>query len=172
MSELYNESFDDLISQLKIHTIVCSLENVVIYIDPYLSDRQSRVVPIPIQPIDVKADIFLFTHHHDDHLDKYSLSDIYKSNPNALYIGPVTCCNKLDELKVSKNNIIPVNRWETKIIDNIELTTTYAEHTYDSVGYIIKIGKYKIYHTGDSLFHSEFKKLSNYNPDVLISSIN
>lgn len=36
MSGLYDEYFNDLISQLKIRTIVCSLENIVIYIDPYL----------------------------------------------------------------------------------------------------------------------------------------
>lgn len=39
MARLYDESFDDLISQLKIFTIVCSLENIVIYIDPYLENH-------------------------------------------------------------------------------------------------------------------------------------
>src|SRR5690554_4573545 len=70
---------------------------LIYHVDPYLSNACSRyvgyhrIIPPPVEAKDVKADFFLFTHAHRDHLDPDSIPIIAKANPEALFIGPSSC---------------------------------------------------------------------------------
>src|ERR1041385_373721 len=64
-----------------------------IYIDPYLSNVVSQIFgvergfPAPIAAEDVRPDLFIATHWHEDHLDPGSVPTIAQQS-NALFMCP------------------------------------------------------------------------------------
>ena len=149
----------------------------IVYVDPYLSDSCTRVygferlVPIPIQPEEVKVDLILFTHDHLDHLDPDTILSL-PEDCKAKFAGPVSCLHHLLEIKIDRDRIIEINRGETKEIDGIGVSAVHAEHTPCSVGYVLSFDGIKVYISGDTRDHEKLKEIASFHPDVVLIGAN
>ena len=154
-------------------------KNKVIYIDPYFSDSvfkengQHRLVEIPIDPLDVKADLVFTTHDHVDHLDPETIIGISKSC-EAKFIGPKSCYDHFKRLGINSKRIVEINRGEKKTIDGITVFATHAEHSVldDCVGYVFYFNKIVIYISGDTRYSKKLEQVKDFNPDVAIICAN
>ncbi|MBI3963320.1 MAG: MBL fold metallo-hydrolase [Deinococcus sp.] len=119
-----------------------------IYIDPF---QLSGSPP--------KADLVLITHHHYDHLSKADVERII--TPESVIVAPPPCQEQLKGLQVRE--VRSLQAGEKTQVDDIEVAAipAYNVNKFRSpgnpfhpkgtgVGYIITIGKKRIYHVGDS----------------------
>lgn len=148
-----------------------------ILVDPYLSNSVEikyglkRLQEIIVEPQSIIVDLVLFTHDHIDHLDPDTVIKIFKGC-DTNFGGPSSVCSHLKKLGISKNEIIEINRGDTKLIKGISITATYAKHTEDSVGYLFNFGGIKVYLTGDTEYDSKLKQIKKYNPNIMFVCIN
>jgi len=149
----------------------------IVYVDPYLSDSCTRVygfermVPIPMAPEEVRADLILFTHDHLDHLDPDTILAL-SDECAAKFVGPTCCVHHLLEIKIDRNRIVELNRGETKILEGIEISAVHAEHTEFSVGYVLSFNGIKVYISGDTGNHPKLKEIAKFHPDVVLIGAN
>ena len=134
-----------------------------VVIDPYLSDSVgkiapdfSRIVPVPVAPDAFKADIFIVTHDHLDHLDPETVS-AYAFKDDTRFVAPRLAVKKLILLGVPRENITRVDAGESVAIEGIRITGVYAVPTeaavIDTTGYWIEFPNSRnFYHTSDTAF--------------------
>jgi len=129
----------------------------VIYLDPYMSDMVeakeglARLVPPPLDPA-ARPDYYLATHDHMDHLDTDFIRQI---NPAGVrFVCPESCKTALLSLEkdISEDQITVVKQGDTLELDGFALRAVYADHTPDSVGFVITAGGIALYVTGDTLY--------------------
>jgi len=129
-----------------------------IYLDPYMSDMVgkkeglARLVPPPIDPARARPDYYLATHDHMDHLD----TDFIKQMDCAgvQFVCPGRCKTALLALDkgIDEGQITAVNRGDALELDGFSLRAVYADHTPDSVGFVITANGLTVYFTGDTLY--------------------
>ena len=159
--------------------ILKTSEQRVIYIDPYLSDCVERIeglvrlVPAPILPSEVRADIILLTHDHIDHLDPDVILEVSKAS-GAYIVGPTSCARHLADLGVDPAQVVELNRWEITELLGVRIAAVYAAagEPDDGVGYVIKVDGISTYITGDTTYVPELETMRIALPDILITCIN
>ena len=158
--------------------VIKTSNHKVVYIDPYLSNCVERIeglkrlVPAPLLPKEVEADIILLTHDHIDHLDPDSILEISQSS-NASIIGPTSCIRHLLEIGVDSSQVSELNRGNITELDGIRIGAVYAAaETVDGVGYILKSEGITIYITGDTAYVPELNSVKIALIDILITNIN
>ena len=143
-------------------------------VDPYLSDSVSksdgfsRLIPIPIEPRDLQADLLLCTHHHQDHLDPETVLALDREKIGGFY-GPDSCVERFSRIGIE--NSIPFNRGSSCHLGGAELVAVYADHTSDSIGLIIA-GEVTVYLTGESRWSPKLLEAKQFHPDILICCMN
>lgn len=153
-------------------------DGLTYHVDPFLSNVCSRYVgyhraiPAPVESGEMEGDFFLFTHEHRDHLDTDSVPSIAANNKNAKFIGPPACITRLLELELNPKRLIVIKRGESLKIGNIEVKAVYAEHTDDSVGYILSFSTAKIYITGDTVYSDKLIEIAKDKPELMMCCIN
>lgn len=157
-------------------------EDKTIVIDPYLSDSVgkinpsfSRAVPVPLDPSQLKADIFIVTHDHTDHLDPETI-EAYKYKDETLFIAPRLACKKLISLGVSEKKIYKIDSGEASSVAGTTITGVYAVPTGpdvpDTTGYLIEFENGRsVYHTSDTAFSDLLLKCVPH-AEVLLVCIN
>ncbi|MCL2494221.1 MAG: MBL fold metallo-hydrolase [Oscillospiraceae bacterium] len=147
-----------------------------LYLDPYMSDmvgkkeKLARLVPPPIAPDDAHPDYCLATHDHMDHLDTDFISQM--DCANVKFICPESCKNALLALGhgIEESQIIVLNRGDVLEFDSFTLRAVYADHTPDSVGFVIAFDEITVYFTGDTLYGDEVG--ANVSADIICCCIN
>src|SRR5688572_21635038 len=97
-----------------------------IYIDPYLSDivneifGQERAFPTPISAQDVKAELLLATHWHEDHLDPGSIPVIARQNPTATLVMPPSAMSRAVSWGVPKKQIRTLRAGESFVLRELK----------------------------------------------------
>lgn len=145
---------------------------VRIIIDPYLSDSLAvkykdgrfphiRMVPVPVRPEELTGiDIVLCTHGHSDHMDPGTLPVLAAANPECRFIGPASETLKAVERGVPAKMYCGLDAAESLVKGRSRITAIASAHEDLAVddedrslylGYVIEIGGYKIYHSGDSV---------------------
>jgi L-ascorbate metabolism protein UlaG (beta-lactamase superfamily) len=145
-----------------------------VLMDPYLSDsltkkyadtdkphiRMSEQVMNP----DLLRNISAVTssHNHTDHLDAETLIPVLKNNPGIKFIIPEANRNFVKErVKCEKNFPVGLNDKRSVAVDGFTFHGIPAKHNEMErdqngncryMGYVIEFGKYKIYHSGDTLW--------------------
>jgi L-ascorbate 6-phosphate lactonase len=155
----------------------------IVVIDPYLSDSAnggvagfSRTVPVPLSPEKLKADIYIITHNHLDHLDPVTIS-AYPDKSGTWFIAPRLAARKLPALGVPEERILVVNAGESieagsVIIEGIFALPT-AKDVIDTTGYLIRFPNGRtVYHTSDTQFHPLVLEAAPSKPDVMLVPIN
>lgn len=155
----------------------------VVMIDPYLSDSAnggvpgfSRAVPIPLHPRELKADIYIVTHDHLDHLDPETIAG-YRHKDHTIFIAPRLTAKKLQGLSIPADNILVVNAGDSVVVNSTIVTGVFALPTgkdvMDTTGYLIQFPNGRtVYHTSDTQFHSIVLEAAPLNPDVMLIPIN
>ena len=157
-------------------------DNTGIVIDPYLTDSVgksapefSRAYPTPVEPSAIKADIFIVTHDHQDHLDTETIA-AYRHKDSTMFIAPRNAAKTLLKLGIPQKNIQVVDQADTAEYVNIKIEGIYALATdpgvLDTTGYKITFANGKsVYHTSDTAY---CELLLNACPkaDVLLTCIN
>jgi len=155
---------------------------VTVLIDPYLSDSVGKAAPLftrayppPVDPSEIKADIFIVTHDHLDHLDPDTIT-AYPHKDTTIFISPRHAAKKLLTLGVPKKNITIVDHGDTADALDVQIQGIFALATgpdvLDTTGYLLtfKNGK-TVYHTSDTAY-CDLLLAAAPNTDVLLPCIN
>ena len=135
--------------------------NKKMYIDPYkLSNKYENIFD---------ADIVLITHNHFDHLSIEDLKNII--NERTVIVSAQECLSQLKSLKVK--DLIGMDPRNNEKLDDLVVEAVPAYnvnkdfHPKDDkkIGFIIKFGNDRIYHTGDSDIIPEMK---DTNPTIVL----
>jgi L-ascorbate 6-phosphate lactonase len=136
---------------------------VTVVIDPYLSDsvakvspKLTRLYPPPIDPGELKADLFIVTHDHLDHLDPETIGP-YAHKESTVFVGPRLACHKLRSLGIPRQNIIQIDSGQRETVRGIGIEGIYAvpneAAVIDTAGYRIEFENGRsVYHSADTGF--------------------
>ncbi len=132
-------------------------------IDPYLSDSVGRGDPrftrrylAPIDPAKVRADIYIVTHDHLDHLDPETIGP-YRYKDQTAFVAPRHAAKKLQSLGIKPENITVVDHGDSARIGGVEITGIFALGTsadvVDTAGYLIRFPNGRtVYHSADTAY--------------------
>lgn len=145
-----------------------------VLIDPYLSDSLTRKYAATDKPHvrmservmdpELLKNILIVTssHNHTDHLDAETLMPVLKNNPGIKFIIPEANREFVaDRLKCQSEFPVGLNEGRFVTIDEFTFHGIPAKHNEIEkdangncrfMGYVIAFGKYKIYHSGDTLW--------------------
>ena len=148
----------------------------LLLLDPYLSDSLTkkyattdkphvRISEIVIGPELLRAiDIVTASHQHTDHLDGETLRPILKNNPSAKFIIPEAHRHLAVE-RAGCDLQFPIGMSSGSEVTRDGFTfqgipSAHNEIEFDKngncifLGYVIQFGRWTIYHSGDTLWHS------------------
>lgn len=166
-----------------------------VLIDPYLSDSltkkyaptdkpHTRISERVMDP-ELLKNILIVTssHNHTDHLDAETLLPVFKNNPGIKFVIPEA--NRdfvIERMKCDKSFPAGLNDGQSITVDEFTLHGVPAKHNEIErdengncryMGYVIAFGKWKIYHSGDTLWFDEMVKLLRpFSVDVAILPVN
>lgn len=159
------------------------------YIDAVLTDlldkegNTRRYFVPPFDPTEIKADYFLCTHGHRDHLTPETVKKAAKGCKTLRFIVPAACQETVEGLGVPTERILSAKAGETIETSGIRVVPVSAAHpvhTVDEQGrnvalsYFIESGGVTLLHVGDTyltkqLLH-DYQALSH--PDLFFPPIN
>lgn len=164
-------------------------------LDPYLSDSLTkkyadtdkphvRMSELVIQPELLDCiDVITSSHNHTDHLDADTLIPLLRLNPAAIFVIPEA--NRsfvVDRVKCDSAFPIGLNDREKIAINDLVFHGIPAAHNTIErddggrckfMGYVIEFGKFKIYHSGDTLWYDDIvERVRPFNVDVAFLPIN
>ena len=154
--------------------------DISILIDPYLSDSAgrnnqlfSRLYPIPIAPSEIRADIFIATHNHADHLDPETIN-AYSYKNQTTFVAPRFAAKKLKQMGIPI--VLTVDSGDSVDLGGVRVSGVFALPTskdvLDTAGYLLTFANGKsIYHTSDTAFCELLLKACP-KADVLLTCIN
>lgn len=166
-----------------------------ILIDPYLSDSltkkylttdkpHTRMSELVLKP-ELLQNILIVTssHNHTDHLDAETLIPVLQNNPSIQFIIPEANRSFVaDRVKCENDFLVGLNDGRTVTVSDFTFYGIPAKHNeidWDEngnclyMGYIIEFGKYRIYHSGDTLlFEGMADILKAFNVDIALLPIN
>jgi L-ascorbate metabolism protein UlaG (beta-lactamase superfamily) len=166
-----------------------------VLIDPYLSDsltqkyadtkkphtRMSERVADPNLLKNIS--IVTSSHNHTDHLDGSTLIPVIKNNPDIKFIIPEANRDFVSE-RIGMNNDFPAGLNDGQSITENGFTFFGVPASHNEIerdehgqcrfmGYVIRFGKWSIYHSGDTLWYDGMAELLKpFNIDVAILPIN
>ncbi len=163
--------------------------------DPYLSDSLSRkyaqtdkpherLTEQVIAPDRLKGiNIITCSHNHTDHLDAETLLPLFEVNPQAMLVVPrANVSFVLERLGSVETRLVPIDAGETVRVGGVEFVGIPAAHNTVErdergrcrfLGYIAKLGEWKLYHSGDTLVHQDLvAALRPFRVDVALLPIN
>jgi L-ascorbate metabolism protein UlaG (beta-lactamase superfamily) len=158
-------------------------------LDPYLSDSLThkyaatdkphvRMTELVVDPARLDfIDVVTSSHNHTDHLDAETLDPLLKINPRLQMI--VAAANRdfvANRLRVDPMFPIGLRDGESAVVGPFQFTAVPAAHenvTPETVGYVIEFGRWRIYHSGDTmLYQGMAERLRPFAIDVALLPIN
>ncbi len=132
-------------------SIRLSNKEIVIYIDPYLIEKNVN-----------DADYIFITHDHYDHLSIDDINKVIKED--TIIVGAESCFKSLEEFDNNKVKVKPNNKY---LVGNLNFQTVAAYNTNklyhpeknEWVGYLIDFNNKKYFITGDTDINKENKQI-------------
>ncbi len=169
--------------------------NILIYLDPYLSDilarkykdhefPHTRMMPPPILPDEVANLNLLFcSHGHSDHTDPAALPVIAQNNNECIFVIPRAEKERVLQLGIPGNQIKTLNAGESFVpADRVIVQAIPAAHEdiamnenreHHYLGYILIIGNVTIYHSGDCVPYPGLEdELTTRSIDIALLPVN
>jgi len=195
MDSLMNDENDFHLWWLGQSGFLLQWKGIRVLIDPYLSDSltkkyfatdkpHTRMSELVVKPELLKnISVVTSSHNHTDHLDAETLNPVLKNNPGIKFIIPEANRGFVAErVKCDKDFPIGLNDKQSVIVNEFTFHGIPAKHNEIErdksgnckyMGYVIEFGKYKIYHSGDTLwFDGMVDTLNPFAVDVAILPIN
>jgi L-ascorbate 6-phosphate lactonase len=158
----------------------------VVYLDAYLSDAvkaifgADRAFATPIDPQDARADAFIATHWHEDHLDPGLIPLAARNNPDAKFIMPPSAMARALSWGITRAQIAPLQWGKSVQVADVTVEATPARHEAnipgwevpDAMGVLLNIDGLTIYHCGDTEYDVRLRRLKARHPDVALLCIN
>jgi L-ascorbate metabolism protein UlaG (beta-lactamase superfamily) len=165
-------------------------------VDLYLSDSLAqkyrgkrfahvRMMRSPVDAASIRSCSFLLSSHgHTDHMDGETLLKIYDGEGDRpLFVCPRSQVGKAHERHVPLERMVPLNEGETVAFGDRFLVTALASahetlakdqwRNDISLGYIVRIGNFTLYHSGDCIpYDGLVQKVAAYRPDVCFLPVN
>jgi L-ascorbate metabolism protein UlaG (beta-lactamase superfamily) len=148
-------------------------DDVMVFIDPYLSDSlarkyagtekpHSRMMPPPVAPGELgPVNFTLCTHRHGDHMDPETLADIASRSPHCRFVLPRAEEKTFPRIPSPNERLILADAGETfRLAEHLSVTAIPAAHEtlalnergeHHFLGYILEFGELAIYHSGDTI---------------------
>ena len=158
-------------------------------LDPYLSDSLTKKYAATDKPhvrmtervVDPARldfiDVVTSSHNHTDHLDGETLGPLLKSNPRLAMVTPEENRNFVAKrLGIDPSFPVGLRDGQSAIVGSFRLTAVPASHEEVSpefVGYVVEFGRWRIYHSGDTLLYDGMaERLKRFAVDVALLPIN
>lgn len=144
------------------------MDDVVIYIDPYLSDQVEKIegqdykrqTPVWKSPnLITDATWVVVTHLHLDHCDLETILPISVSSPACHFIAPKNVCDFLAANGIANYRLITAPTSWLELSSQLKIHAVPATHPkieFDAagnwmcVGYVLEYKKKRFYHAGDT----------------------
>ena len=156
---------------------------VTVAIDPYLSNSAAatapefgRLLPVPIEPENLRVDLWIITHDHLDHLDPETIRR-YPQQSQTQFVAPRLAARKLQELGVPRGQIQRLDSGEDWVWRDLAVRGVFALPTgadvLDTTGYRLTFANGRsVYHTSDTAFTPLLSQAAPKQVDVLLVPIN
>ncbi len=152
----------------------------VLCVDPYLSNCVEKLVGPEARRMwwnsfrtdELRPDALLITHDHLDHLDPETLPVWELVSPPEVYLGPETVMAHLRALRFRESALRPFPRGSSFDWGGMSLKAVYAEHTEDSIGFVLRTESLSLYVTGDTCMTDRLIGPDTTGCDVLVACVN
>jgi L-ascorbate 6-phosphate lactonase len=157
--------------------------DTTVVIDPYLTDSAAasgpefaRLFPPPMVPEDLRADLYVVTHDHLDHLDPETIRR-YPARSETWFVAPRLAARRLRELGIPAARIVAVQAGESQTLGTVEIRGVFALPTgadvIDTTGYLLRFANGRsVYHTSDTGVHPLVLAAAPREPEVMLVPIN
>ncbi len=158
----------------------------IVYVDAYLSDCVhrllgdvrygfKRIMPAPLAPEEVEADVVVCTHSHADHFD-YDAIPALARNPTIHFVAAPDCRLEFEKLGVPDHRFTIIHEDETLTYGDVTLTGVFADHgdlAPEALGLLLQVGEIKVWQVADTAYRPEkWQHLFAAGIDVIIPPIN
>ena len=158
----------------------------IVYVDAYLSDCVhrmlsdvgygfKRIMPAPLAPEEVEADVVVCTHSHPDHFD-YDAIPVLAHNSKIHFVAAPDCRAELEKLGVPEDRYTIIHEGETLTCGDVLLTGVYADHgdlAPEALGVIVQSGDIKVWQVADTAYRPDkWQDIFAAGIDVIIPPIN
>ncbi len=167
------------------HGFVIKLGEVILYIDPYLSDSPARnVEPLLNADCVTHADVFIGTHDHSDHIDRPVWPKLATASPKSVFLLPERVRKSVtDDMAMEPSRLVGLNDGTSETICGVKITAVPAAHEllsidpenglHEFLGVIIEGNGVCIYHAGDTTIYEGIQaKLRHWKLDLAFLPIN
>ncbi len=154
----------------------------IVYVDPYLSDAVERLHGFkrlslsPIAAEEVRADLVVLSHEHDDHLDPDALPVIAANNPACRFAAPSGCAAGLRNAGIAPRRRNLLRPYRVHDCGAVTVHTAPADHgdfAPSALALVLDFDGIRVLYTGDTSWRSGlFRPLIDLGIDVLLPCIN
>jgi len=160
--------------------------NKIIYLDLYISKNNIRRFPPLLAPEEIdNADLIFGSHDHLDHIDRKAWPIIAKVSKKAKFIVPGLLVKELsNDLGIAYERFVTIGDKQLVNLGKVKITGIASAHEmldydpatgkYPYMGFVIEIGDFVIYHSGDTCIYEGLEnKLRGWNRiDIMFLPIN
>lgn len=158
----------------------------IVYVDAYLSDCVhrmlsdvlygfKRIMPAPLAPEEVEADVVVCTHSHPDHFD-YDAIPVLARNARIRFVAAPDCRVELEKLDIPEDRYTIIHEGETLTYGDVSLTGVYADHgdlAPEALGVLLQSGDIKVWQVADTAYRPDkWQAIFAAGVDVIMPPIN
>jgi L-ascorbate metabolism protein UlaG (beta-lactamase superfamily) len=168
------------------HSFILKIAGQVLYIDPFLTSMETRLVPAMFTPEQaVNADLFFGSHDHADHIDRPVWPQLSKASANAKFIVPELLREGLiKDLSIDASRMIGMDDGQSMEHNGIRISALASAHEfldrdqvtgrYPYLGFVIEANGLTVYHSGDTcIYEGLITKLRKWDRfDLMMLPIN
>ncbi|MGE5602109.1 MAG: MBL fold metallo-hydrolase [Nitrososphaerales archaeon] len=163
----------------------------VVYVDAYLSDCVhrllagelygfKRIIPAPISPEEVEADLVVCTHSHADHFD-YDAIPVLARDPRIHFVVASDCKAELEKAGVPPERATIIREGDSFAHGDLTITAVFADHgdlAPEAVGLLLQCGAesgggIRVWQVSDSAYRPDkWQDIFAAGVDVIILPIN
>lgn len=155
-------------------------------IDPYLSDSVraifglEREFPPPLAPEEVRADLVICTHWHEDHLDPGTIPVIARHSPETRFLMPPSAMSRAAGWGVPPSRITLLSPGGVAEVKEVRISHVPARHdpgipgwqAPDAMGVVLEADGVTIYNSGDTEYDQRLRRLPFPKVDAAFVCIN
>jgi len=114
----------------------------------------------------LKADYILITHSHMDHMCEDDINKLRKDS--TVIVGPHDVCEKLEGVvEIAPGDVKDLGKIKIEVHSAYNPKKEFHPISNNWVGFVVDLGGYRIYHSGDTDVIPEMKKIKNIDVALL-----